>query len=170
MKAFFLFAYYSFGTYLPDIAFPMGKVFNRVRCYLLKRFLVGFGKGNEFDSHVYLGKGDDVEIGDYCQINTRCRLVNVKIGNYVMIAPEVAFIPQFHKSDSMEVPMSKQGALDFPQAIVEDDVWIGFRAVIMPGLRIGKGSIIGAQAVVTKDVAPYTIVAGIPAKLIRVRR
>ena len=129
-----------------------------------------FGEGNEVDSQVYFGKGDDVEIGDYCQINTHCRLVNVKIGNYVMIAPEVAFIQQFHKSDSLEIPMSKQGIIDFPQTIVEDDVWIGYRAVIMPGLRIGKGSIIGAQAVVTKNVDTYTVIAGIPAKVIRTRR
>jgi maltose O-acetyltransferase len=169
LRAFFLFAYYTFGIHLPDLAFPLGKIFNKIRCFLLRHFLAHFGEGNEFDSQVYLGKGDDVEIGDYCQINTHCRLVNVKIGNYVMIAPDVVFIPQLHQSKSLEIPMSQQGALDFPQTIVEDDVWIGLRVVIMPGLHIGKGSIIGAQAVVTKDVAPYAVVAGSPAKLIRIR-
>ena len=156
--------------YLPDIAFPLGRTFNSLRCFILKRFVVRFGQGNEFDSQVYVGKGDDVEIGDHCQINTRCRLVNVRIGNYVMIAPEVAFIPKLHRADSLEIPMSEQGAIDFPQTIIEDDVWIGYRAVIMPGLHIGKGSIIGAQAVVTKDVDPYAVVAGVPAKVIRNRR
>lgn len=87
-----------------------------------------------------------------------------------MIAPEVVFIPQLHAAASTETPMSQQGVLDFPQTVVEDDVWIGLRAVIMPGLRIGQGSIIGAQAVVTKNVDPYTVVAGIPAKQIRSRK
>jgi len=154
---------------LPDIAFPFGRIFNGIRCFLLKRFLVYFGKGNEFDSQIYLGKGDDVEIGDHCQINTRCRLVNVKIGNFVMIAPDVVFIPELHRSDSLEIPMSKQGVLKFPQTIVENDVWIGYGAVIMPGIRIGKGAIIGARAVVTRDVSSYSVVAGVPARIIRMR-
>jgi len=169
LRVFFLLAYYIFGIHLPDIAFPFGRTFNRIRCFLLKHFLFHFGKENEFDSQVYLGKGDDVEIGDHCQINTRCRLVNVKLGNYVMIAPEVVFVSQFHRSDSLEIPMSKQGVIDFPQTIIEDDVWIGYRAIIMPGLLVGKGSIIGAQAVVTKNIEPYTVVAGIPARVIRTR-
>lgn len=170
MRSFFLLLYYVIGFYLPDIAFPFGRLFNATRCFLLKRFLSRFGDGNEFDSQVYLGKGDDVEIGNNCQINPRCRLINVKIGNYVMIAPEVAFIPKLHRSDSLEIPMSLQGAVGFPQTIVEDDVWIGYRVVIMPGLHIGKGSIIGAQAVVTRDVPPYSVVAGVPAKIIRYRK
>lgn len=170
MKIIFLVIYYLIGIYLPDIAFPFGRTFNAIRCFVLKRFLTRFGYGNEFDSQIYLGKGDDVEIGDNCQINTHCRLVNVKIGNYVMIAPDVVFIPKLHRSESLTTPMSKQGVIDFPHTIVEDDVWIGYGVVIMPGLRIGKGSIIGAQAVVTRDVAPFTVVAGVPAKIIRSRR
>jgi maltose O-acetyltransferase len=66
--------------------------------------------------------------------------------------------------------MIDQGFKDKEPVIIEDDVWIGARVIILPGVKIGKGSIVGAGAVVTKDVEPYSIVAGVPAKLIRKRK
>jgi maltose O-acetyltransferase len=87
-----------------------------------------------------------------------------------LVAPEVVFLDQTHKADTMEIPMVNQGAVEFPPTIVEDDVWIGIRAIIMPGLRIGKGAIIGAGAVVTKDVPPFAVVGGVPARVIKWRK
>ncbi len=66
--------------------------------------------------------------------------------------------------------MILQGEKKGINPIIEDDVWIGRNAIIMPGVRIGKGSIVGAGAVVTKNVEPYSIVGGVPAKLIRKRK
>lgn len=66
------------------------------------------------------------------------------------------------------VPMAMQGLENLP-VTVGDDVWIGSRVMILPGVKIGKGSIIGAGAVVTKDIPEYSIVGGVPAKLIRSR-
>lgn len=165
-----LLIYYTIGNKLPDLAFPGGKFFNLIRCSLLKCILPAFGQAIEFDSGVYIGGGDDIEIGNRCQINRGCSITNVKLGNYVMIAPEVAFISQMHRCDSVELPMVQQGTIKFPQTIVEDDVWIGQRAIIMPGIRIGKGAIIGAGAVVTKDIASFSVVGGVPAHLIRMRQ
>jgi acetyltransferase-like isoleucine patch superfamily enzyme len=55
------------------------------------------------------------------------------------------------------------------KALIEDDVWLGHNAIVMPGVRVGTGAVVGSAAVVTKDVAPYSIVAGVPAKLVRMR-
>jgi maltose O-acetyltransferase len=169
MRKLFLFLYYLFGIFLPDLAFPGGRIFNAIRCFLLKKFTKNFGKNNEVDGHIYFGDGSDVEIGNKCQINRNCSLVNVKIGNYVMIAPEVVFVPKMHRANSLGVPMIVQGNIEYPQAVVEDDVWIGQRVIIMPGIRIGTGAIIGAGAVVTNNIPPYAIACGVPARANRSR-
>jgi len=66
--------------------------------------------------------------------------------------------------------MIMQGEIRGLNPVIEDDVWIGRNAVIMPNVKIGKGSIIGAGAVVTKNVKAYSVVGGVPAKLIRKRK
>jgi len=170
MRTLFLFLYYVIGAKLPDIFFPGGRSFNAFRCFLLKHLLPMFGQHNEVNGSVYIGDGSDIAIGQRCEINKGCRLVNVKIGDYVMIAPEVVFISKFHRMDSVEKLMIEQGEIYFPQTVVEDDVWIGYRAIIMPGIHIGRGSVIGAAAVVTKDVPAYTIVAGVPARIVKRRK
>lgn len=66
--------------------------------------------------------------------------------------------------------MLLQGSPGFKKVIIENDVWIGARVIINPGVHISNGCIIGAGSVVTKDVAPYEIIGGVPAKLIRKRK
>ncbi len=165
-----LIAYYTLGVTLPDFFTPGGKIYNAIRCLLLRSILPEFGAKNKIDGGIYIGDGDDVQIGNRCQVNHGCRLVNVKLGNFDMIAPEVVFVPKLHRASSNEIPMIEQGEIKFPRAVVEDDVWIGHRAIIMPGLRIGRGAIVGAGAVVTKHVPPYAVVGGVPARLIKWRR
>lgn len=100
------------------------------------------------------------------------------IGNYCSIAPEVIFIPgSEHAINTVSTYPFKvkcmQGqqheALSKGDIIVEDDVWIGCRATIMSGVRIGQGAVVAAGAVVTKDVPPYAVVGGVPAKVIKYR-
>lgn len=93
----------------------------------------------------------------------------ITIGEDVMIAQAVSIRDTDHSFDSIDIPMGKQGMSTKP-IIISDDVWIGYGAVITKGVTIGKGSIIAANAVVTKDVEPYSIVGGVPAKLIRFRK
>lgn len=85
-----------------------------------------------------------------------------------MMAPEVVIITRSHGHERVDIPMRKQGYFDSP-VYIEDDVWIGTRAIILPGVRVGTGSIVGCGAVVSRDVEPFSIVGGIPAKLIRKR-
>ena len=86
-----------------------------------------------------------------------------------MMAPEVAIIATNHNYDRIDIPMNQQGHSDKPITI-GDDCWIGYRAVICAGVNIGRGSIIAAGAVVTRDVPDFTIVAGVPARVIKSRK
>ena len=87
-----------------------------------------------------------------------------------MMAPEVLILGGNHRFDRLDIPMMFQGNVEYAPVEIGNDVWIGSRVIILPGLKIGEGSIIGAGSVVTKDVMPYSIVAGNPAKLIKMRK
>lgn len=111
--------------------------------------------------------GRHVEIGNNFYANMDCIFLDVnkiKIGNNVMVGPRVSFYTAGHPID----PQIRIEELEFGLPItVEDNVWIGGSATILPGVTIGKNSIIAAGAVVTKDVAANIIVGGNPAQLIR---
>jgi acetyltransferase-like isoleucine patch superfamily enzyme len=92
----------------------------------------------------------------------------VFIGENVMIAPNVVIVAFSHGYDSLVTPMSLQEYVESP-VIIEDDVWIASNCTISMGVKIGKGSIIGANSFVNKEVLPYSIVGGVPAKFIKSR-
>lgn len=82
---------------------------------------------------------------------------------------DVIIITRNHRFDRTDIPMMEQGFEEERPVYIGNDVWIGDRVLILPGVHIGDGSIIAAGAVVTKDVPPYSIVAGVPARKIRDR-
>lgn len=110
--------------------------------------------------------GNETFIGSYSVIGVN---ESISIGNHVMIAQAVSIRDTDHEYNNTEVPMRNQGITTAP-IVIEDDVWIGYGAVITKGITIGKGAIIGANAVVTKNVPPYAIVGGVPAKIIKYRK
>jgi len=112
-----------------------------------------------------------IQIGNDCSINSFCFLGGhggIKIGNGVRIAPGAKIYAFEHIHKKTAIPIHKQG-VEPRGVIIEDDVWIGSNAIITGGVTLGKGSIIAAGAVVTKSVEKYTIVAGVPAKVIQER-
>lgn len=161
--------YYLGASHLPDLAFPGGRIFNAFRCVLLRLIVPQFGDRNEIDGRIYVGDGSDVEIGSRCQINRGCRLNRVRIADNVMIGPDVIVVGKLHHTASIDVPMIDQGDYEKQPTVIHEDVWIGARVVILPGVVIGSGAIVGAGAVVTHDVSPRTVVGGVPAKVIRHR-
>ncbi len=170
MKILFRFLYYFIGRHLPNSNFPMGKLFAGVRSFLLAGFLKQSGKNITVESNIFFGDGRDIEIGNNSQINEECWIRNCKIGSDVMIAPYVMILNYGHNINDVNTPMIKQGVKLYPQTIIENNVWIGARVVILPGVKIGTGSVIGAGSIVTKDVENYTVVAGNPAKFIKSRK
>jgi maltose O-acetyltransferase len=169
MKKIILLIYYLFASKLPDYAFPCGRIFNKIRVDFLKR-IIPIGNNCRIQSNVYIGDGNNVSIGDNCRINDNCKLDNVKIGDYVLIARRTQILGKMHRFDDTKIPMLLQKNRPQKQTIIENDVWIGLNVIILPSLKIAKGSIIAAGAVLTKDTKPYGIYGGIPAKLIKFRK
>lgn len=113
----------------------------------------------------------NVVIGDNVSINVNSTLDGnggLTIGSDVMIGSYCQILTANHVFASREKPMKEQGISTRPVNI-GDDVWLGSAVIILPGVKVGKGAIIAAGAVLTKDVEPYHIVAGVPAKPIGVR-
>lgn len=109
--------------------------------------------------------GDDVGIGGNCII--QCDL---DIGNKVLIAANVAFIgSDDHRFDEIGTPMWDAGRGGSRRTVVEDDVWIGYGAIVLSGSRIGKGAIVAAGAVIAGDVEPYSVMVGYKARCLRKR-
>ncbi|WP_188447464.1 acyltransferase [Arenimonas maotaiensis] len=112
-----------------------------------------------------------IRMGKECSLNPYSIIHGsggVVIGDYVRIGSHVIFVSANHVFDQVDVPIHFQG-IESKGIIVEDDVWIGGGVTVLDGVRIGKGSVIAAGAVVNKDVLPYSIVGGVPAKVIRMR-
>jgi acetyltransferase-like isoleucine patch superfamily enzyme len=107
--------------------------------------------------------GRDSLIGEYSVIRGQG---GVKIGDRVYTSPHSQIIAVNHVFDDPGRPFIKQG-ITAQGIVIEDDVWIGSGAVITDGVRVGKGAVVAAGAVVTQDVAPHTVVGGVPARLIR---
>jgi len=113
----------------------------------------------------------DIEIGDHVCINHHTSISGrgfLKIGNFVMIGQNCSIQAGGHVFNDSTRPMMFQGQRSGPIEI-GDDVWLGANVVVLPNVKIGRGSIIGANAVVTKDVPEFAIMGGVPAKLIRYR-
>ena len=111
------------------------------------------------------------KLGDSSGIGIRAQLYGpVTIGKHVMMGPDCIIYTQNHEFSKTNLPMDQQGFQKEQEVIIEDDVWIGGRVIILPGVKIGKGSVIGAGAVVTKNVDPYSIMAGNPARKVKTRK
>jgi len=137
------------------------------------------GKNIKLGSKVSIGKNsylfaEDglISIGDNFACNTNvvinASMGTITIGDNCIFAHNVVLRSTDHCHDRIDIPIRKQGH-NRGTIEIEDDVWIGANAVITSNVKIGKGAIIGAGAVVTKDVVSYSIVGGVPAKLIRMR-
>lgn len=109
----------------------------------------------------------DVIIGDHTRIGLHNTIIGpVTIGNHVNLAQGITITALNHNFDNPEMRIDEQGVSTTP-VILGDDIWIGANAVVLPGVTIGNHSVVAAGAVVTKDVPPHSLVAGVPAKIIR---
>lgn len=130
---------------------------------------------NVYIGHQTILKGyykNQMFIGDESWIGQQCFLHSgggLNIGCRVGIGPGVKIITSHHIEAGTDIPILFS-PIEFAKVTIEDDVDIGTGSIIMPGVHIGKGALIGAGAVVTKDISPYTVAVGIPAKMKRTRK
>jgi maltose O-acetyltransferase len=171
IKTVALVAYYLFARYLPASDTRAGLWARPIRRWICKPLFKKSGKNINVEKGAFFGTGSKIEIGDNSGIGINCQLWGpVKIGKDVLMGPEVTIITASHKFDRIDIPIRHQGRHPDSPVLISDDVWIGTRAIILPGITVGQGAIIGAGAIVTKDVPAYSIVGGNPAKIIRYRK
>jgi maltose O-acetyltransferase len=163
-----LVGYYGLARHLPSSdLFP---IFGALRGALCRPLFRSAGRGIHVKQGAYFGRGSEIEIGDHSDLGLRCLVYNnVSLGRDVLMGPDVMILGANHNIERLDIPMRLQGQRR-ERCIIGDDVWIGARAIILPGVRIGTGSIVGAGAVVTADVPAYAIVGGNPARVLRSRQ
>lgn len=161
--------YCLFAAYLPNSTSRLlGNFSKKIRGYLFKNITGSVGKNinierkAKFYTSVKLGNNSGIGALSVVQGPTI-------IGNDVMMGPEVLIYTSNHETSNIHIPMRLQGNTQPKKVVIGNDVWIGRRAIIMPGVTVGDHSIIGANAVVTKDVPPYAVVVGVPAKVVKLR-
>jgi acetyltransferase-like isoleucine patch superfamily enzyme len=139
---------------------------------------LALGQGCAIGRNVELGPEGRIEIGNETSVQDRSILLgDVTLGCFCSIAPNVYISSGRHWFDLQPHELIKDQdrlAASDPRTlaersrpiVIDDDCWLGVNAVVMPGVRVGKGAVIGANSVITRDVEPYTVVAGVPARLL----
>ena len=160
---------YLFASHLPESFFWINFGQKPIRAFCGKLILAKCGKGVNIEKGANFPSA--VELGDNSGIGVRAQ-INGKaiIGKNVMMGPDVCIHARNHAFDRVDIPMNLQGFTPERPVVIEDDVWIGARVIILPGVHIGTGSVIGAGAVVTKDVPDYAVVGGNPAHILKMRK
>lgn len=164
--------YFGCARFLP-VSYHFGGGIGRwCRYQILKRLLGACGRNVNIEHGAYLSHPWRLQVGDNSGIGINCYVNGpVQIGSDVMMGEDVMIFRRNHRTDDTEVPMIQQGFGDWATLVIENDVWIGARAIVVPSAcRIGQGSIIAAGAVVTKDVPPFAVVGGNPARVIKYRK
>jgi len=162
--------YYLFARHLPASSSRLGRWARPIRRRVCRPLFKSCGRGVNIEKGAWFGDGSQLEIGDHSGLGVNCQVTGpVRIGRDVMMGPDVIILTRNHRFDRTDIPMWRQGWTDPRPVVIEDDVWIGTRAIILPGVRVGRGSIVGAGAIVTRDVPAYAIVGGNPARVIRSR-
>ncbi len=163
----FLFA--CFAVKMPSSKSRFGEFHKKLREKLVKGYIDFCGKNVNIEPHCRfdyaLKIGDNSGIGEFSELYG-----DVTIGNDVMMGTNCIIYTVNHKFDDTSVLMRTQGNQDSKPVVIGDDVWIGGRVTILPGVHIGNGAVIGAGAVVTKDVPDYAVVGGNPARIIKFRK
>jgi maltose O-acetyltransferase len=151
-----------------------------------RRFDIGAGVAIHGMRNLSLGDGTAIEddctlcchnapltLGRSCYLNRNVRLgsagtASLTLGDNVMVGPNVVMDTSRHRDGRTDIPMKDQG-MEYRPISIGDDVWIGANAVVICGVSIGRGCIVGAGAVVTRDLPPYSVAVGVPARVVRRR-
>ncbi|HEY5669101.1 MAG TPA: sugar O-acetyltransferase [Anaerolineales bacterium] len=134
---------------------------------ILQQMLGHIGQNSIIEPPFYCSYGHNTHIGDHTYLNFMCTILDnneVRIGDYVMIGPVVQIYTAAHH---LQAEPRNQGLEVAKPIVIEDNVWIGGGAIILPGVSIGRNAVVGAGAVVTRSVPANTVVAGNPARVIR---
>jgi maltose O-acetyltransferase len=168
----------SYNCLDPDLEVERQKAKNSLRRYnltesiterqtILQQLLGKIGDNSIIEPPFYCAYGQNIYIDDYVFLNVLCNILDcneVRIGQHVMIGPGVQIYTAAHH---LRAETRIQGMEVAKPVTIEENVWIGGGAILLPGVRIGKNAVVGAGAVVSRSVPANTVVAGNPARAIR---
>ena len=150
--------------------FDLRYAINRI---LLKIIGVRFGQNLRSQVVFSIEAPHKLQIGDNVGIGQGCTFYaggGIIIGNNVMMSNYIGLISNDHESKDLTIPMKDQGMKnENTPIIIEDDVWLGYGVIVLKNVQIGKGAIVGAGSVVTRDIPPFAIAVGNPAKVVKYR-
>lgn len=166
-----LILYYHVAYFLPDTPLIGSSLSMKFRRFLCRIIFSSMGENTKVHSRVHFGKGLDIHLGEESSLNRGMWIGNdTVIGDNVMFGPEVIILSGSHNFDDVSIPMTGQGASERRAVVIGNDVWIGTRTIILPGVVVGNHAVVGAGSIVTKNVPDWSICAGNPARVIRYRK
>ena len=139
------------------------------RYMLCKSLGADLGDNVSIHDNVYFFNMENMKFGNNVSVHPMCYFQasgGIEIGNDVSIAHGVTLMTQNHSYADISIPIKDQPVISKP-IVIEDNVWIGAKATVLYGCKIAKNSVVAAGAVVTKDVPPNSVVAGVPARVIK---
>lgn len=163
--------YYGLATHLPRSYAPGGALGRALRGYLAGILVDHAGTGINVEHGATFGSGRGLTIGHRSGLGIDVEVMgSLRLGDDVMMGPRCVFISTNHRIADTDRPMNSQGGPEDDRPIVvEDDVWFGANVTVTAGVHIGRGAVVAAGAVVTGDVPPYSVVGGVPARVLRSR-
>lgn len=168
-KVISLLLYYSILYHFPATNNRYFMFLRKVRAFFAKFIFDEVGESINIEKGADFGTGDNITIGNNSGLGVNCHIRGpLSIGNDVMMGPDVVILTTNHVYSDLSTLMRSQGSVQ-KRVIIKDNVWIGARVIILPGVTIGYGAILAAGSVVTKNVPPNCLVGGNPAKLIKHR-
>ncbi len=156
--------YYLYKRKFKKINYPLVKY---ERVFIRNREYIEFGKNLTIGYNCFISPIELV-VGDNCWLGVNNFICGkIKIGNNVSLGPNISLPGSSHVIDT-DLPLTKSGS-SIIGTIIEDHVWVGSNVTIVDGVRIGKGAVVSANSIVTKDVPAYAVVGGVPAKILKYR-
>ena len=169
IRAFAILTYDLIAVHLPASHQKWSFGAKRLRAFCARHMLTSCGENVNVERHARFGRG--VTLGDRSGIGINASIgEQTHIGSDVMMGPDCVIYTRNHRFDRLDIPRREQGYGPVEPVEIGDDCWIGGRVTILPGVHVGNGAVIAAGAVVTKDVPPYAVVGGVPAKIIYNRK
>lgn len=159
--------YYLVAFRLPGPPMPFGKISHRIRRFIVRRIFRSCGSDVIIGTRVNFDSGCDLIIGSGSNIGRGSWVAkDTQFGKNVMTGPEIIVLSVNHSTVRNGVPFNKQGHFQRKPVIIGNNVWVGTRAIILPGVVIGDNCVIGAGAVVSKSVPSNCTIVGNPARII----
>jgi len=161
--------YHALGRYLPNTTRPGGTLWRAIRYWICRPLFAHCGQNVNIcrDASIVF---HTVSIGANSSVGPNAFVDRgTRIGTNVMMGPDVLIYTRNHCTSRTDIPMTEQGFRSVAAVIIGDDVWIGSRVIILPGVTVGSGSVLGAGTVVSRDVPPFAVVVGNPGRVVRYR-